>query len=174
MNGDAFAHTRCSFQALSQARKVALRPFRLHYLEAYQHINLEPDFLRRATLHWVPELHVFRFSPGVEMCPMVEEFAAIIDIRDLSWQLYPNLALDTRKAAISNLCSYMGVTGSLAQSWRAGDLMSINFFFDYLVNRRFPPSEDTLLRGLCICLLSSTFLVQDSFCFDPLMDDVAS
>ena len=43
----------------------------------YHQIRVDEPFLHDAANHWVPTQHVIRFN-GVELCPTIEEFGAIM------------------------------------------------------------------------------------------------
>ena len=53
-----------------------LQPFHIKSLRSLQHLKIDTAFLYAATTFWDTQDHVFRFN-GQELCPLIEEFAAI-------------------------------------------------------------------------------------------------
>ena len=54
-----------------------LQPFHIKLLRSLQHLKIDTTFLHAATTLWDTQGHVFRFN-GQELCPLIEEFAAIL------------------------------------------------------------------------------------------------
>ena len=54
-----------------------LQPFHIKSLRSLQHLKIDTAFLHAATTFWDTQDHVFRFN-GQELCPLIEEFAAIL------------------------------------------------------------------------------------------------
>ena len=54
-----------------------LQPFHIKSLRSLQHLKIDTAFLHAATTFLDTQNHVFRFN-GQELCPLIEEFAAIL------------------------------------------------------------------------------------------------
>ena len=54
-----------------------LQSFHIKSLRSLQHLKIDIPFLHAAATFWDTQDHVFRFN-GQELCPLVEEFAAIL------------------------------------------------------------------------------------------------
>ena len=54
-----------------------LQPFHVKSLRSLQHLKIDTDLLHAAATFWDTKDHVFRFN-GQELCPLIEEFAAIL------------------------------------------------------------------------------------------------
>ena len=54
-----------------------LQPFHVKSLWSLQYLKIDTAFLHTATTFWDTQDHVFRFN-GHELCPLIEEFAAIL------------------------------------------------------------------------------------------------
>ena len=54
-----------------------LQPFHIKSLRSLQYLKIDTAFLHAATTFWDTQDHVFRFH-GQELCPLIEEFAAIL------------------------------------------------------------------------------------------------
>ena len=54
-----------------------LQPFHVKSLWSLQYLKIDTTFLHAATTFWYTQDHVFRFN-GQELCPLIEEFAAIL------------------------------------------------------------------------------------------------
>ena len=57
--------------------KEALIPFGLSCMFPYHQIKVDEPFLRIVANFWIPAQHVFHFN-GVEVCPTLKEFNAIM------------------------------------------------------------------------------------------------
>ena len=53
-----------------------LQPFHVKPLRSLQHLKIDTAFLHAAATFWDTRNHVFRFN-GQELCPLIDEFAAI-------------------------------------------------------------------------------------------------
>ena len=54
-----------------------LQPFHVKSLRSLQHLKIDTALLHAAATFWNPKDHVFRFN-SQELCPLIEEFAAIL------------------------------------------------------------------------------------------------
>ena len=54
-----------------------LQPFHVKPLRSLQHLKIDTALLHAAVTFWDTRDHVFRFN-GEELCPMIEEFVAIL------------------------------------------------------------------------------------------------
>ena len=54
-----------------------LQSFHIKSLHSLQHLKIDIPFLHAAATFWDTQNHIFRFN-GQELCPLVEEFAAIL------------------------------------------------------------------------------------------------
>ena len=57
--------------------KDSIAPYGLSYVFPYYQIRVDEPLLRVAANYWVPTRHVIYFN-GVELCPTIEEFNAIM------------------------------------------------------------------------------------------------
>ena len=77
--------TQASLQLMKAFLKILngndwnkLQPFHVKSLRSLQHLKIDTALLYAAAAFWDTKDHVFRFN-GQELCPMIEEFAAILD-----------------------------------------------------------------------------------------------
>ena len=54
-----------------------LQSFHVKPLQSLQHLKIDTTLLYATTTFWNTRDHVFRFN-GQELCPLIEEFAAIL------------------------------------------------------------------------------------------------
>ena len=54
-----------------------LHPFHVKPLRSLQHLKIDTALLHAAATFWDPKDHVFRFN-SQELCPLIEEFTAIL------------------------------------------------------------------------------------------------
>ena len=54
-----------------------LQPFHVKSLRSLQHLKIDTVLLHAAVTFWDTQDHVFKFN-GQELCPLIEEFAAIL------------------------------------------------------------------------------------------------
>ena len=54
-----------------------LQPFQVKSLRSLQHLKIDTALLHATATFWNPKDHVFRFN-SQELCPLIEEFAAIL------------------------------------------------------------------------------------------------
>ena len=73
---------------------------------------MNKPLLWAATKFWIPTLHVFQFN-GVELCPILEEFGAIMGEHDFSAIILPTLEEDLFDLAHQLL----GVPLAMAKRW---------------------------------------------------------
>ena len=51
---------------------------------------MDEPLLRAAAHYWVPSWHVFYFN-GIELCPIIEEFAAIMGEPEIDDLIFPTM-----------------------------------------------------------------------------------
>ena len=71
----------------------ALFPLGLSCIFPYHQIKLDEPFLHVAAEFWIPTWHVFQFN-GVELCPTLKEFSAIIGEPGISTLILPTIDKD--------------------------------------------------------------------------------
>ena len=54
-----------------------LQPFHVKSLRSLQHLKIDTALLHAAATFWDTQDHIFRFN-GQELCPLIEEFTAIL------------------------------------------------------------------------------------------------
>ena len=119
----------------------------------------EPLF-RAATNYWVPTQHVFRFN-GVELCPTIEEFGAIMGEPEIDNLIFPTMGGDLPTL----LQVVLGVPLPMANRWCIFSKLNLSLvfthFFDLtiLVNER---SHSYFLRAFGLCALARYFLDRKS------------
>ena len=64
-------------EKLGLSFKEAIIPLSLSCIFPYHQIKVNEPLLRAATNFWIPTWHFFYFN-GVEICPILEEFSAIM------------------------------------------------------------------------------------------------
>ena len=70
-----------------------LTPFCLSCVPFYHQIRVNKPHLHAATKFWIPTGHVFQFN-GMELCPTLKEFGAIMGELDLGAIILPTLEED--------------------------------------------------------------------------------
>ena len=65
------------FKSLNRNDWNRLQPFHVKPLQSLQYLKIDTAFLYAAATFWDTKDHVFRFN-GQELCPLIEEFAAIL------------------------------------------------------------------------------------------------
>ena len=65
------------FKSLNGNDWNRLQHFHVKLLRSLQYLKIDTAFLYAATTFWDTRDHVFRFN-GQELCPLIEEFAAIL------------------------------------------------------------------------------------------------
>ena len=65
------------FKSLNGNEWKNLQPFHVKSLLSLQHLKIDTALLHAAVTFWDTKDHVFRFN-GQELCPLIEEFTAIL------------------------------------------------------------------------------------------------
>ena len=73
--------------------KDFVAPYGLFCVFPYHQIRVDEPLLHAATNYWVPPRHVFRFN-GIELCPTIEEFAAILGESEIDDLIFPTMGGD--------------------------------------------------------------------------------
>lgn len=81
--------------------RLLFKPFNLDFLFSLHHIPIKFAFLRAVASLWDPKFHVFRFKRE-ELCPTLEEFAAIMGHSDRKGLVIPNPSFN-RNNLLKNL-----------------------------------------------------------------------
>ena len=81
--------------------KDALIPFGLSCIFPYHQIKVDEPLLCPAAEFWIPTQHVFQFN-GVELCPTLEEFSAIMGELDVSTLILPTTNEDFSDLWVNN------------------------------------------------------------------------
>ena len=73
--------------------KNFVAPYGLSCIFPYHQIRVDESLLYAATNYWVPSWHVFYFN-GIELCPTIEEFAAIMGEPKINDLIFPTVGGD--------------------------------------------------------------------------------
>ena len=78
---------------LSLDFKDSIAPYGLSCVFPYHQIRVDKPFLRVTANYWVPFRHVFRFN-GIELCPTILEFGAIMGELEIDDLIFPTMGGD--------------------------------------------------------------------------------
>ena len=73
--------------------KDSIAPYGLSCVFPYHQIRVDKPFLRVTANYWVPFRHVFRFN-GIELCPTILEFGAIMGELEIDDLIFPTMGGD--------------------------------------------------------------------------------
>ena len=73
--------------------KDFIAPYGLSCSLSYHQIRVDEPLLRVVANYWVPSRHVFRFN-GIELCPTIEEFVAIMGEPKIDDLIFPTMGGD--------------------------------------------------------------------------------
>ena len=73
--------------------KDPIAPYGHSCIFPYHQIRVDEPLLRATTNYWIPSRHVFRFN-GIELCPTIKEFAAIIGKPEIDDLIFPTMGGD--------------------------------------------------------------------------------
>ena len=94
MSAQSLADLRSIINSIKPGEFSKLQEYRVLSLRCLSQVELNFNFLNAAVNFWDLVDHVFRFN-GYEICPLYEEFAAIMDtecsFRDNIVQIIPNM-----------------------------------------------------------------------------------
>ena len=112
--------------------KDALIPLGLSCISFFHQIKIDEPLLRATTELWIPTWHVFQFN-GVELCPTLEEFGAIMGEHNFDAIILPTLEED-----LSNLShQLLGVPLAMAKLWCKSNKLNVFMVFKYFLRRIF-------------------------------------
>ena len=70
--------------------KYSISPYGLSCIFPYHQIKVDEPLLRAATNYRVPSQYVFHFN-GIELCPTIEEFGAIMGEPKIDDLIFPTM-----------------------------------------------------------------------------------
>ena len=147
--------------------KDSIAPYGLSCVFPYNKIREDEPLFRATTNYWFPTQHVFRFN-GVELCPTIKEFGAI-----MSEPAIDNLVFPTMGGDLPSLVKVMlGVPLAMPNRWCVFSKLNLSLVFVHFPNLAIPVDErphSFFLRVFCLCALARYFLVQRSYCVDLQM-----
>ena len=108
----------------------------LSYIFPYHQIRVDEPLLRVATNYWVPSRHVFRFNE-IELCPTIEEFAAIMGELEIDDLIFPTMGGDLP----SLLLVVLGVPETTTNRWCVFGKLNLGLVFDYFSSSGLPEGE---------------------------------
>ena len=73
--------------------KDSIAPYGLSCVFQYHQIRMDKPLFRAAANYWVPTWHVFHFN-GVELCPTIKEFCAIMGELEIDNLVFPTMGRD--------------------------------------------------------------------------------
>ena len=132
---------------------------------------MDEPLLHVAANFWVPSWHVFRLN-GIELCPTIEEFSAIMGKPEIDDLIFPTISGDLP----SSLQVVLGVPSTTANRLYVFGKLNLRLIFEYfstsdlLVGER---PRSYFFRAFCLCALARYFLVQILYCVDLQMCMVA-
>ena len=138
--------------------KDPIAPYSLSCIFPYHQIRVDKPLLCVATNYWVPSWYVFYFN-GIELCPTIEEFAAIMGEPEIDDLIFPTMVGDLP----SLLQVVLGVLESTANRWCVFGKLNLRLVFDYYFDSGLPKGErphSYYLHAFCLCTLARYFLVQ--------------
>ena len=145
--------------------KDAIIPLSLSCISLFHQIKVNGTRLRAATEFWISTWHIFQFN-GVELCPTIEEFGAIIGQHDFGVIILPTFEED-----LSNLAyQLLGLPLAMAKRWCKSDMLNIHMVFKYFFQKDVPLAGVKCshhLNAFCLCILVRYFLVHETPHMDP-------
>ena len=147
--------------------KDAFIPLSLSCISFFHQIKVDEPLLRATTEFWIPTRHVFQFN-GVELCPTLEEFGAIMGEHDFSAIIL--LTLDEDLSDLAH--QILGVPLAIAVAKRWCKSIKLNVF---IVFKNFSKKDVPLARmkrsyhlnAFCLSILARFFLVHETPQVDP-------
>ena len=112
------------------------------------------------------------FCYGIELCPTIEEFGAIMGEPKIDDLIFPTMGGDLP----SLLRVVLGVPASTANRWCVFGKLNLRLIFEYFSGSTLPEAErprSYFLHAFCLCALLRYFLVQNSYCVELRMCMVA-
>ena len=157
---------------LGSSFKKAHIPFGLSCIFPYHQIKVDEPFLHAVANFWIPTQHVFHFN-GVEICPTLEKFSAIIAEPKVNTLTFPTTSGDL----LALVQALLGISLDTAQHWCMFDKLNICSIFAYFSWLTIPETDrphSYYLNAFCICILARYFLVQETAHIDRRMCLVVS
>ncbi|KAK9998019.1 hypothetical protein SO802_017622 [Lithocarpus litseifolius] len=117
--------------------------------------RVDEPLLRAATNYWVPTRHVFHFN-GVELCPIIEEFGAIMGKPKVDNLVFPTTVGDLPFL----LQVVLGVPLARTNRWCVFGKLNFSLVFANFSNLAIPVDErprSYFLRALYLCALARKF-----------------
>ena len=108
--------------------KDARIPLGLSCISFFYQIKVNEPLLHAATEFWIPTQHVFQFN-GVELCPTLEEFSAIMCEHDFSAIILPTLEED--HSSLSH--QLLGVPLAIAKRWCKSNKLNAFMVFKFFL-----------------------------------------
>ena len=118
---------------LGPSFKEALVPFDLSCIFPYHQIKVDEPLLCVVTNFWIPFQHVFHFN-GVEICPTLEEFSAIMGELKVSTLIFPTISGDL----LVLVQALLRVSFDTAWHWCMFDKLNIRLIFAYFSRLTIP------------------------------------
>ena len=144
--------------------KDSIAPYGLSCIFPYHQIRVDEPLLCAAVNYWVPSQHVFHFN-GIELCPNIEEFAAIMGELEIDDLIFPTMGGDL--TSLPQVVS--DIPSTMANRWCVFRKHNLKLVFEYLSDLTLTVGErprSYFLRVFCMCALARYFLVQNSYCVD--------
>ena len=113
--------------------KDSITPYGLSCIFPYHQIRVDEPFLRVATNYQVPSQHVFRFN-RIELCPIVEEFVAIMAKPEIDDHIFPTMGRDLP----SLLQVMVGIPSTEANRWCVFRKLNLSWFLSIFLVLPFP------------------------------------
>ena len=142
--------------------KDFITPYGISCVFPFHQIRVDEPLFRVATNYWVPTQHVFCFN-GVELCPTIEEFGAIMGEPEIDNLIFPTMGGDLPFV----LQVVLGVSLAIANRWCIFGKLNLSLFFAHFSGLALPVDErpcSYFFRVLCLCALARYFLVQVILC----------
>ena len=113
--------------------KYAFIPLGLSFTSHIHQTKLDEPSLRAIIEFWIPTHRFFQFN-GVELCPTIEEFGAILGEFDFDAIILPSLEEDLSELAHQLL----GVHLSMAKRWCKSSKLNVFMVFKYFSKKDVP------------------------------------
>ena len=154
-------------KSFSPSFKDALVPLSLSCIIPYHQIKVDEPFICPAANFQIPTRHVFHFN-GVEICPTIEEFSAIIGKLDVSTLILPTIGEDF----VNLTYDLLGISLATTQQWCMLNKLNIRMVFTYFSQLAIPMAgraHSHYLNAFLLCLLARYFLVHEAYQVDQKM-----
>ena len=147
--------------------KKAIIHYVLSCIFPYHQIEVDEPLLLVAANYWIPTRHVLHFN-GVEICPTLEEFKAIIGEPLVNDLVFPTMGGDLPTL----IQALLGVPLEKAMQWCVFGKLNVHLIFAYFSWLVVPTIEiprSRFLNAFCLCMLARYFLVHETYCVDHRM-----